>query len=80
MGEVYRARDTRLARDVALKVLPESVAGDADRIARFQREAQLLAALSHPNIAGIYGTRREKSIRITVILNWQQALNARLAH
>ena len=55
MGEVYRARDTRLDRDVAIKVLPESFAHDADRVARFVREAKTLAALSHPNIAGIYG-------------------------
>src|SRR5262249_17792164 len=55
MGEVYRARDTRLKRDVALKILPESFATDADRLARFQREAEVLASLSHPNIAGIYG-------------------------
>jgi serine/threonine protein kinase len=55
MGEVYRARDIRLKRDVALKVLPASVAGDRDRVARFEREAELLAALNHPNIANIYG-------------------------
>ena len=55
MGEVYRTRDTKLNRDVALKVLPEALALDADRMARFQREAQLLAALNHPNIAAIYG-------------------------
>ena len=55
MGEVYRARDTRLDRDVAIKVLPESLASDPDRIARFQREAKTLAALNHPNIAAIYG-------------------------
>jgi len=55
MGEVYRARDTRLNRQVALKVLPEAIAGDHDRIARFTREAQMLAALNHPNIAAIYG-------------------------
>jgi serine/threonine protein kinase len=55
MGEVYRARDTKLNRDVALKVLPASVAGDPDRLARFRREAQVLASLNHPNIAHIHG-------------------------
>ena len=55
MGEVYRARDTRLDRDVAIKILPPSVAADPDRLARFEREAKTLAALNHPNIAHIYG-------------------------
>src|SRR3989449_10590110 len=55
MGEVYRARDTKLARDVAIKVLPDAFAGDRDRLSRFQREAQVLASLNHPNIAHIYG-------------------------
>jgi serine/threonine-protein kinase len=55
MGEVYRARDTRLNRQVALKVLPDEIARDHDRVSRFSREAQLLAALNHPNIAAIYG-------------------------
>ena len=55
MGEVYRARDTKLQRDVAIKVLPESLATDRDRLVRFEREAQLLAALNHPHIAAIYG-------------------------
>ena len=55
MGEVYRAKDTNLNRDVALKILPESFALDADRVARFKREAQVLASLNHPNIAAIYG-------------------------
>src|SRR5579864_7063477 len=55
MGEVYRARDTKLKRDVALKVLPEAFASDPERMARFQREAEVLAALNHPNIAQIYG-------------------------
>jgi len=58
MGEVYRATDTRLKREVALKVLPASVAGNADRLARFQREAEVLAALNHPNIAAIYGLEK----------------------
>ena len=55
MGEVYLARDVRLNRDVALKVLPEALTLDADRLARFEREAQVLASLNHPNIAAIYG-------------------------
>src|SRR5271170_548824 len=55
MGEVYRAKDTKLKRDVALKVLPESFANDPERMARFQREAEVLASLNHPNIAQIYG-------------------------
>jgi len=55
MGEVYRARDTKLERDVAIKVLPQSVAGDPERLSRFEREARLLASLNHPNIASIYG-------------------------
>src|SRR5499425_852136 len=55
MGEVYRARDIKLNRDVALKILPEAFTLDGDRIARFRREAQVLASLNHPNIAAIYG-------------------------
>ena len=55
MGEVYRARDPRLARDVAIKALPQEFTGDPDRVARFQREAQVLASLNHPHIASIYG-------------------------
>src|SRR5271170_6830724 len=55
MGEVYRAKDTKLKREVALKVLPDSFAGDPERMARFQREAEVLASLNHPNIAQIYG-------------------------
>src|SRR6516164_4191285 len=55
MGEVWRATDTKLSRDVAIKILPEAFAQDSDRMARFQREAQVLASLNHPNIAAIYG-------------------------
>src|ERR1700694_5381499 len=55
MGEVWRATDTKLNREVAIKVLPESFAADPDRLARFTREAQVLASLNHPNIAAIYG-------------------------
>src|SRR5512138_166572 len=55
MGEVYRARDLRLDRDVAIKILPDTFAHDADRLARFEREAKTLAALNHPHIASIYG-------------------------
>ena len=62
MGEVYRARDTKLNRDVALKVLPGAFAIDPDRLARFTREAQLLAALNHPNIAAIYGLEESNGI------------------
>jgi serine/threonine protein kinase len=55
MGEVYRARDTKLGRDVAIKGLPDAFARDAERMARFQREAKVLASVDHPNIASIYG-------------------------
>src|SRR5580700_1743199 len=62
MGEVYRAKDTKLKRDVALKVLPEAFARDPDRMARFQREAEVLASLNHPNIAQIYGVQERALI------------------
>src|SRR4029079_11715938 len=55
MGQVERARDTKLDRDVAIKILPEAFAADVDRVARFEREAKTLAALNHPNIAHIFG-------------------------
>jgi serine/threonine protein kinase/Tol biopolymer transport system component len=67
MGEVYRARDTTLGRDVALKILPEALARDPDRIARFRREAQILAALNHPLIASIYGVEDSKSAPVLVL-------------
>src|SRR5262245_35036925 len=55
MGGVYRARDDKLRSDIALKILPDAFASDSDRLARFQREAQVLASISHPNIGHIYG-------------------------
>jgi len=67
MGEVYRARDARLNRDVALKVLPEIFARDMQRMARFEREAKLLASLNHPNIAAIYGLEESGSTRALVM-------------
>jgi eukaryotic-like serine/threonine-protein kinase len=67
MGEVYRATDPTLKRTVALKVLPASVAGEADRIARFQREAEVLAALNHPNIAGVFGLESSGNVRALVM-------------
>src|SRR5689334_1330275 len=62
MGEVYRARDTRLGREVAIKVLPDSFASDPERLARFEREAQVLASLNHPNIAVIHGVEERALI------------------
>src|SRR6185295_677746 len=67
MGEVYRARDSRLQRDVAIKVLPAEFAQDAERLARFQREARLLASLNHPNIAAIYGLEEDGGARYLVL-------------
>jgi Tol biopolymer transport system component len=67
MGEVYRARDTKLNRDVAIKVLPESLASDAERLARFSREAQVLAALNHPNIAHIHGFEESTGVPALVM-------------
>jgi serine/threonine-protein kinase len=67
MGEVYRALDTRLCRDVALKVLPEAFARDAERMARFEREAKVLASLNHPNIASIYGLEESNGARALVM-------------
>jgi len=67
MGEVYQAHDTKLGRDVAIKVLPEAVAHDAERLARFQREAKMLAALNHPNIATIYGLEQSGATHYLVM-------------
>jgi hypothetical protein len=67
MGEVYRARDTRLNRDVAIKVLPDAFVTDRERVARFEREAQLVAALNHPNIAAIYGLEKSGEIQFLVL-------------
>jgi len=68
MGEVYRARDTRLQRDVALKVLPQEFASDPERLARFQREARVLASLSHPNIAAIFGIEEDGTSRLHALV------------
>ncbi len=67
MGEVYRARDSRLGRDVAIKALPESLAGDAERVARFWREAQILASLNHPHIAAIHGLEEVSGSQFLVL-------------
>ncbi|HEY4683607.1 MAG TPA: protein kinase, partial [Candidatus Acidoferrales bacterium] len=67
MGEVYRAQDTRLGRSVALKILPDVFAKDVERLARFEREAQLLASLNHPNIAAIYGLEESDGVRCLVL-------------
>src|SRR6201981_195276 len=67
MGVVYRARDARLNRDVALKVLPEVFAKDAERMVRFEREAQVLASLNHPNIAALYGLEESNGVKALVM-------------
>src|SRR2546422_9079685 len=67
MGEVFRARDTRLDRDVAIKILPEAFAADAERVARFQREARVLASLNHPHIAAIYGLEDAEGVKALVM-------------
>src|SRR6266850_2181815 len=67
MGEVYRARDTRLGRDVAIKILPERLAGNAQALARFEREARAVAALSHPNILALHDVGRENAIVFAVM-------------
>jgi len=67
MGQVYRARDTKLGRDVAIKILPEAFAHDADRLARFQREAKALTSLTHPNIAIIHGLEQAGDLHALVM-------------
>src|SRR5271169_5891413 len=67
MGEVYRARDTRLDREVAIKVLPAALAQDPERLARFEREAKVLGSLNHPNIAQIYGVEDSDDVRALVM-------------
>jgi serine/threonine-protein kinase len=81
MGEVYRARDTKLGRDVALKVLPSAFAADPERLARLEREARLLASLNHPNIAHVYGLEESNDLRAVVMeLVEGETLADRLKH
>ena len=67
MGEVWRAKDTKLGREVAIKTLPEEFSKDADRLARFEREAKLLASLNHPNIAAIHGFEEDNQTHFLVL-------------
>src|SRR5690349_15246760 len=67
MGEVYQAVDTKLGRSVAIKLLPEAFAGDSDRMARFEREARVLASLNHSNIAAIYGLEQSGNRKFLII-------------
>ncbi len=67
MGEVWQATDTKLDRDVALKVLPEAFTSDPDRLARFEREAKVLASLNHPNIGSIYGLEEAEGVKALVL-------------
>src|SRR5690348_1809781 len=67
MGEVYRARDPELKRDVALKIMPAVFSSDPDRAARFQREAEVLASLDHPNIGPIYGLVQQDGVRALIL-------------
>src|SRR5262249_34994316 len=81
MGEVYRARDTKLKRDVAIKTLPDEFSHDADRVARFQREAEVLASLNHPNIAAIYDLQEVAGSRFLVLeLIEGETIAERIAH
>ena len=67
MGEVYRARDTKLGREVAIKILPRLFINDPDRLARFEREARVLASLNHPHIGAIYGLEEADGVRALVL-------------
>ena len=67
MGEVYRAHDTKLGRDVAIKILPPAFTSDPDRLARFEREARMLASLNHPNICAIYGLEEADGVRFLIL-------------
>ena len=80
MGEVYRARDTRLKREVAVKVLLDSFASDPERMARFQREAEALASLNHPNIAQIYGVEERALLMLVHGESLERDRRARLGH
>ncbi len=80
MGEVYRAHDAALGRDVAIKIVPDAFAADAERLARFEREARVLASLNHPNIAAIYGLERTPAVTCLVMeLAVGDTLAARIA-
>src|SRR5207237_8682202 len=68
MGEVYRARDTKLKREIAIKILPPSLATDSDRLARFQREAEVLASLNHPNTAHLHGLEEADGVKSLVMV------------
>jgi serine/threonine protein kinase len=81
MGEVYRAKDSKLGRDVAIKVLPDELAQDEERLRRFQREAKVLASLNHPNIAAIYGLEQSEQTHYLVLeLVPGETLAERIAH
>jgi serine/threonine-protein kinase len=79
MGQVYRARDTKLGREVALKVLPPAFVHDPERLVRFRREAQVLASLNHPNIAAIYGLE-ESASETALVLELVERSDARRSH
>src|SRR6201993_2272912 len=80
MGEVYRATDTKLAREIALKVLPPGMAGDPDRLARFQREARAVAALNHPNVVTVFSVEESDNVHfITMELIEGQPLDRLIA-